>query len=264
MEIDMGKRKKLRRKMTAICCAFVLILSATLGLLGVYTYKENVRERYEQYAETIIRITGSYIDVGDMFQCTETGYKTETYEWTQMQLNNIKSRSDVEYLYVIQPLSTAEIDNAKYVWNAVAQKELETYQEIDSLGDLSGKDFTGKMAEAFMTAIGGEDEITFYADNTADFGYMLTGMYPLRAIDGQTVGLVCVDISMNQIYQDIMRYILLMLCGTLVVGAIFLFVILRLVDKSVVSPVSGMSRSTEDFVQQSNSETDQSKQADRR
>ena len=259
MEKNIKNKKKLSRKMTAICVVFVLVLSVTLGLLGVYTYRENVTKRYEQYAETVLRLADSYIDVGDMIWCIETGYKTEPYDWTQMQLNNIKYRSNVEYLYVIQPLSTAEIDNAMYVWNAVTPEELETYQEINSLGDLSGEGFTGKMAEAFMTAIGGEDEITFYANNTADFGYMLTGMYPLRDVDGQARALVCVDISMNQISQDIMQYILFVLCGTLLVGAVFLIVLLRLVNKSVVSPVIRMSRSTEDFVQQSNSETDPSK-----
>lgn len=259
MEKSTGKRKKLGRKMTAICGVFVLVLSVTLGLLGVYTYKENVRERYEQYAETIIRIAGSYIDIEDMVQCIETGEKTESYERTQLQLDNIKSRSNVEYLYVIQPLHTGETDNAMYVWNAVTEEEKENYQEINSLGDLSGGGFDGKMAESFMMAMGNGDEVTFYANNTADFGYMLTGMYPLRTMDGQTAALACVDISMNQINQDIMRYILFVLCGTLVVGAVFLFVLLRLVNKSVVSPVIRMSRSTADFVQQSNSETDPSK-----
>lgn len=264
MEIDMGKRKKLRRKMTSICCAFVLILSVTLGLFGVYTYKENIRERYEQYAETIVRITDSYIDIVDMMQCIQTGEKTESYERTQVYLNNIKNRSDVEHLYVIQPLHTGETDNAMYIWDAVTQEEKENYQEISSLGDLSGEIFNGKMAESFMMAMGNGDEVAFYANNTADFGYMLTGMYPLRTIDGQAVALLCVDISMNQINQEIMQYILFVLCETLVVGAVFLFVLLRLVNKSVVSPVIGISHSTEDFVQQSNSEADLSKQADRR
>ena len=255
----MKKRKKLSRKMTAICGVFVFFLSVTLGLIGVYTYKENVEERYEQYAETVIRIADSYIDIEDMTQCIETGEKTENYERTQAQLNNVKSHSDVEYLYVIQPLNRSETDNTMYIWNAVTQDERETYQEINSLGDLSGEGFTGRMAEEFMTAMDGGDEVTFYANNTADFGHMLTGMYPLRGIDGKSIALVCADISMNQIYQDIYRYILFVLCGTFLVGTVFLFVLLRLVSKSVVSPVIRMSRSTEDFVQQSNSESDPSR-----
>ena len=257
----MKKRKKLSRKMTTICGAFVLILSVTLGLLGVYTYRINVKERYEKYAETIIRIAGSYIDMEDMEKCIETGDKTESYERTQMYLNNIKSRSDVEYLYVIQPLHTGETDNAMYIWSAVSQKEQENQEETNLLGDLSKEDFTGKMAEAFMAAMDSEDEFAFCANNTENFGYMLTGMYPLRAMDGRTVALVCVDISMDEINQDTFRYILFVMCGTLLVGAVFLFVLLGLVNQSVVSPVVRMSGSTEDFVQQSNSVDDPSRLA---
>ena len=261
MENGMKKKKKLSRKMTAICGVFVLALSVTLGLLGIYMYDENIGKQYEKYAETVIRIAESYIDVEDTEQCIESGVQTEDYERTQEHLNRIKSCADVEYLYVIRPLNRLEIDNAMYVWNAMTQDELDTFQEINSLGDLSGEGFTGKMAEFFMDAMVGEDEVTYCSNNTADFGHMLTGMYPLRGADGQAIALICVDISMNQIYQVKYRYILFVLCGTLLVGAVFLFVLLRLVNRSVVSPVIRMSQSTEDFVLQSSSETDPSKLA---
>lgn len=259
MENSMKKKKKLSRKMTAICGVFVLALSLSLGLLGIYMYDENIGEQYEKYAETVIRIAGSYIDIEDMAQCIESGVRTEDYERTQLHLNRIKSCSDVEFLYVIRPLNRLEIDNAMYVWNAVTQDEQDTYQEINSLGDLSGEGFTGRMAEVFMETMDGGDEVTYCTNNTEDFGHMLTGMYPLRGADGQTIALICVDISMNQIYQVKYRYILFVLCGTLLVGAVFLFVLLRLVNRSVVFPVIRMSQSTENFVQQSNSETDPSK-----
>lgn len=258
MGYGMKKRKKLGRKMTAICGVFVLVLSVTLGMLGVYTYYQNVRKRYEQYVETIIKIAGSHIDITDMEQCMETGNKSGDYMRTQVQLDNIKSHSDVEYLYVIQPLNVGEDDNARYVWNAMTGEENEIYGEISSLGDLSGEGFSSGMAESFMEVMAGGDEVAYYANNTAEFGHMLTGMYPLRNSMGQSIALVCVDISMNQIYQDINQYILFVLCGTLLVGAIFLLVLLRLVNKSVVFPVIRMSQSTEDFVQQSNRETEPS------
>ena len=259
MKKSMKKEKKLSRKMTAICVIFVLVLSVTLGMLGAYTYKENVERRYEQYAEAVIRIAESHIDIGDMEQCMENGDKTESYEQTQILLNNIKSRSEVEYLYVIQPLNTAEIDNAMYVWNAVTLEEQTGDQKINSLGDLSGEGFTGEMAEVFMEAMDGGDEVVYYSNNTADFGYMLTGMYPLRNADGHAVALICADISMNQINQDIRQYILFVLSGTVLVGTVFLLVLLRLVNQSVVFPVIRMSGSAEDFVKQSSRETDPSR-----
>ena len=253
----MKKRKKLGRKMTAICGVFVLVLSIALGVLGIFTYYENVRERYEQYVDTIIKIAGSHIDNADMEQCMETGNRTEKYMRTQEQLNSIKSHSDVEYLYVIQPLNTGEHDNARYVWSAVIEDQ-NTYRDNSTLGDLSDDDFDSGMAERFTEVMAGEDEVTYYANRTEKYGYMLTGMYPLRNQENRSIALVCADISMNEIYHDINQYIVFVLCGTLLVGVIFLLVLLRLVNKSVISPVIRMSQSTEDFVQQSNRETDPS------
>ena len=198
----MKKRKKLGRKMTAICGVFVLVLSIALGVLGIFTYYENVRERYEQYVETIIKIADSHIDNADMEQCMETGNRTEKYMRTQEQLNSIKSHSDVEYLYVIQPLNTGEHDNARYVWSAVIEDQ-NTYRDNSTLGDLSDDDFDSGMAERFTEVMAGEDEVTYYANRTEKYGYMLTGMYPLRNQENRSIALVCADISMNENYHDI-------------------------------------------------------------
>ena len=261
----MQKRKKLSRKMTAICAVFVLVLSMTLGLLGTYTYEKNVKKRYEQYAETIIRIAESYIDVEDTEQCIQTEKQSDIYEQTQERLDKIKDCADIEYLYVILPKKEESIDdNSMYIWSTVDEKEEKDHKESGALGDPLEEDFRVKMEKAFTAAMTGGDQVSFLANNTEEFGHMLTGMYPLRNADGESVALVCADISMNQIYQDIYRYIWFMLCGTLVVGALFLFVILRLVDKSMASLLPQVSQSTADPVQQSSIETDQSRQADRR
>ena len=253
-----SKRKKLSRKMTAICGAFVLVLSVTLGLLGIYTYYDSVMKRYQQYVTTIIRIADSYIELEDMVQCIQTKEKTKTYERTQAQLDNLKSRSDVQYLYVIQPLNRDKDNNSMYVWSAVTEEEKKDPLKISSLGDLSEADFPGSMANSFQEAMDSEEEITYCTNTTKEYGYMLTGMHPLRLGDGRTEALICVDISMNHINRDILRHILFVLCSTVVVGAVFFTVFLHLVGKGVVSPVIRMARSTEDFVGQSNDGTDPS------
>lgn len=245
-------KKKLSRKMAVICSIFALILSMALGVLGFYTYYKNIVEQYQQYISTIIDIAGGEIAVEDMKQCIETGVKSEQYEETQMELDNIKSRSQVEFIYVIQPLNTDAVDNAMYVWNAVTQAEREEYEVIDSLGDLSGEGFPQDMAEQFMLSMQGGDEVT-YISNRSEFGYVLTGLYPLRLENGEAVGVIGVDILMDKIYSDLQQYLIYVVIGTFVIAAIFLCFFLRLINRSVVSPVLRMSESAADFVKQSSS-----------
>lgn len=245
-------KKKLSRKMAAICSIFALVLSVALGTLGFYTYYKNIVEQYRQYISTIIELASGEIDVEDMKKCIETGVKSEQYQETQMRLDNVKSRSQVEFIYVIKPLNTEETDNAMYVWNAVTKEELEEYGESDSLGDLSGEGFPKSMAEYFQKAMQGGDEVT-YLSNTSEFGYVLTGLYPLRLENGEAVGLLGVDIPMNKIYSDLRQYLFYVVMGTIILGVVFLFIFMHLLNRSVVLPVLKMSESAADFVKQSSS-----------
>ena len=251
----MGKgttKKKLSRKMAFICSIFAVILSASLGAIGFYTYYYNIVTQYKEYISTIVNISSSYIDVEDMQACIESGEKSEQYQKTQMELDNIKSRSKVEFIYVIKPLNTEKVDNCVYVWNAVTQEELEMYDTIDSLGDLSGEGFPQEMAEQFTVVMEGEDEITFISNNS-EFGYVLTGLYPLRLENGETAAIIGVDILMDKIYSDLRQYLIYVVTGTVVLGIIFLCLFIYQLRRSVVLPLLRMSESTADFVRQSNS-----------
>lgn len=249
-------KKKLNRKMAVTCSVFALILSVALGVLGFYTYYKNIVEQYKQYISTIVNIAGSTIDVEDMKQCIESGIKSEQYEKTQLELDNIKSRSQVEFIYVIRPLNTDAVDNAMYVWNAVTQEEVELHGVIDSLGDLSGEGFPQEMAEHFMLACECEDEVTYISNSSEEFGYVLTGLYPLRLESGETVGLIGVDILMDKIYSDLEQYLIYVVIGTLLIVVLFLIWFIKQLNVSVVSPVLRMSESAADFVKQSNSGLD--------
>ena len=46
-------------------------------------------------------------------------------------------------------------------------------------------------------------KITYIPNSSEEFGYILTGLYPLRLSDGTAVGIIGVDILMNQIYTDL-------------------------------------------------------------
>lgn len=251
-------RKKLSRKMIGICSGFALILSVVLGSLGFYTYYHNIVDQYQQYIDTIIHICRSYIDADDMKECIDTGVKSERYEETQKFLDNIKNNSQVEFIYVIKPLNDGAVDNAMYVWNAVEEGEIEEFGVIDSLGDLSGEGFPADMAGHFLGAMDGGEKVTYLSNSSEEFGYVLTGLYPVLDSDGQAQALIGVDILMGKIYTDLQQYLIFVVAGTLVVGALFLLLFLRQLNRSVIAPVARMAESAEDFVQQSGKKPDPS------
>lgn len=250
--------KKLSRKMAVICSIFAVVLSITLGALGFYTYYDNIYEQYERYIETIVNIAVSSINVENVEICIESKEKNEAYDEMQNALNNIKTQAEVEYIYIIQPLNESDVDNAMYVCNASTAVERIEDTDIATLGDLSGTGFPAEMAAYFMQVMNGEPKITYVPNSTEEFDYVLTGLYPLCRKDGQAVALIGVDILMDQIYANLYQYLIFVVAGTLLVGAVFLIVFLRLVNRSVVSPVIRMADSAQDFVLQSSRNTDPS------
>ena len=87
---------------------------------------------------------------------------------------------------------------------------------------------------------------------------MLTGLYPVLDSQGQAQALIGVDILMDKIYTDLQQYLIFVVAGTLIVGALFLILFLRQLNKSVIAPVARMAESAEDFVQQSGKKPDPS------
>lgn len=245
-------QKRLSRKMAAICSMFALTISITLGVLGFYTYYHNIMEQYRLYIETIVKLAESTIKVEDMMRCIETREKSRQYEQTQKELDNIKSRAHVEFIYVILPLNDGVTDNAMYVWNAVTEEEQKIFTDIDSLGDLSGEGFPTEVSRHFMPAMEGSREIVYVPNSTEEFDYVLTGLYPVCGADEKPQALIGVDIRMDEIYMRLYQYLLYVVTGTVCIGGIFLFLFLRVLKKSVVLPVIRMADSAEDFVRQSN------------
>ena len=86
-------KKKLSRKMAAICTVFALTISVTLGVMGFYTYYHNILEQYRLYIRTILSLAEGTIQVEDMMRCIGSGEKSSQYEKTQKELDNLKSRS---------------------------------------------------------------------------------------------------------------------------------------------------------------------------
>lgn len=244
-------KKKLSRKMAAICTVFALTISVTLGVMGFYTYYHNILEQYRLYIRTILSLAEGTIQVEDMMRCIGSGEKSRQYEKTQKELDNLKSRSQVEFIYVIRPLNDGVVDNAMYVWNAVTEEERELFTDIDSLGDLSGEGFPLKVSEHFLPAMEGKREILYIPNSTEEFDYVLTGLCPVCGEDGRPQALIGVDIRMDEIYRRLYQYLLYVITGTLCIGGIFLFLFLRVLKKNVVLPVIRMADSAEDFVRQS-------------
>lgn len=259
------KGKKLSMRVVAYCTALASALCLVLGSVGYYIYYIKTMESYEMYVDSILNIVDSMVDADDMAQCIRTLETSEKYEQTQMLMNDIKTNTMVQFIYIIAPMDEQNIHDVIYVCNAFTEEErINTPEDLVEIGEKVQSDaFPEFMLEVFNETMFENPQVS-YISNDAGFGNMLTGTKPVLDSQGNTVCLICVDFSMEEIYSTMYDYILGIVISTIITALLALFIIVSRIKKTIVKPIQEMAAATGDFVQQSHTVQDPSLLAYRR
>ncbi len=263
-----GHRSKLSNKAIVFCTLFALFLSLLIGGLGYYRYRVSIEESYQNYARTLVSVISGKIDASRLEEAIKTGVKDEAYDALQKELNHIKENSDAQYIYIICYPEGVEQGIMAYVMTGYTQKEL-LYESdtIGYLGDIAeeedfGREFRGQMRESVaqndteIRYINNKTQVAEGLDNSVE--YMKTAYKPIRNESGELVGILCTDISMTRIYNNLHTYLVSVAVGASVVVVIFLALFLLVMNRQVLSPIKMIAERAEDFVQQSYAVSDPS------
>lgn len=251
------KRKKLSVRVIIYCSALAAALCIVLGGLGYYIYYTKSMDSYKMYVESTLNIVNSMIDADDMRECIRELKTSPVYDETQRRINDVKSNTMVQFIYIIAPLDKEDIQDVIYVCNAFTEQErLETPEDLVTIGEPVQEDaFTDQMLEVFNKTMFEAPEISYVANN-AGFGNMLTGTKPVVDSEGKTICLVCVDFSMEEIYNTMYNYLIGVLLGTGITALLSLLIIIRRINKTIVVPIREMAGAAGDFISQSHKTQD--------
>jgi serine phosphatase RsbU (regulator of sigma subunit) len=248
-------QRKLSTKIIVYCVVFTAILSIIMGWLGYQTYSSSLLERYEIYVDSVLKIAASGIDGDEIRASIDTLQKSEGFNQLQLDLNTVKEESEMEYVYMVYFPDGQDPSRMAYVLNAYTEREFrEEPETIRSLGDPCGEgDFDEIMMNLFYNSLRDNDnntEARFYV-NDSEFGYMMTGYLPVVDSAGNGVCVLAMDVSMDQIHENMRSYLITVALGTIVLLAVFLFVFITIMNRSVILPIKGIAHSAQNFVQQS-------------
>ena len=225
MNSGSGKRKsvnKLGRAVLINCILFALLISISAGALGFVIYYQGGIKNDQSYLSMLLDLSEEEIDGDDLKNCIETGETSELFDEMQLFLNDIKNNSEIQYIYAVLPLNTEETDNMMYVVTGVSDEERELYSDVISLGDLSGSENSPEVAQYFLDQMKRTDGSISYYRNRSEFGYMYTGMKTITDSKGEAVCVLAVDISMDDIFEFLNRYLIFMGLGCLLLTILFL------------------------------------------
>lgn len=249
--------RPLSRTILLGCAVFSIFLCFIMGALGAVNYYRGMMEKYESYMAGILRYALTEIDGDDLAGCMETGRKSAQYEKTQQVLDRIKQTHEIEYIYIVKPLNTDGRDNMMDVMAGATDYEKQYESDtLPQLGVLTGDAYSPEVAAKYLASMENTgDEITYFSNRT-EFGHDYTGLVPISDSGGGHIAVLAVDISVNEIWNVLIGYTVIILLGMAVLVGIFLTGLYRWLGKRVIVPISGIQKAAEQFVLSSHGKTD--------
>lgn len=249
----MGKdrRKGLSIKIVAALYIVVaiLVLTTVVVCIGYHLFKKNVTENYEKYAVTVLEnayiITEEY-SFGDMIAARDM---PEDYETMRSLLNKVKEHSDIEYLYAIYFDDINDVNSLTYAINTKTSEEMANGGKYTYLGTPCEEgSFEIDTIQTLRNAVRSSQKESGVLDgHSEEYGHMLNGYKVIFDSDGNPVGLLCVEIDMNNISGVLNNYVRTSVIAVALITILVIIVCVVKVETSLIYPITSITDAANDF-----------------
>ena len=243
----MGKiRKPLSRSILLGTALFVAVMCAVMSVMQYSANKRMLFGRYEEFIKGVLNYIAADIDEDDLAQCIKTGEESEKYHQLQRELDTIKERLDIHFIYAIVPVNTEPNNNIRNVIAGATKYEYEhEADELVKLNTMSGTAYSSETARKYMEAyrVG---ELAFFEEVT-QWGHDYTGMMTLFDSNGNRVAALCVDVDITELYSGLRRTVLMSIAPIVLLGLLFLLAAVVWARKRVTQPILELDESVSDF-----------------
>ena len=250
----MEQKRSIRASLLRTCAVFALVLATAIGGLGFYTFFYNIGEQYQRYISDILTYSQYGLDVDEL------GKNIENEEWSKMLerekqlLDDVKATHKIEFIYIVKPLNTGDVDIMQNIVVGETANEIKKYGRTEFLS-LTGDAYSSELVARYMEAAE-THETTFFYNKTEEYGYMYTGVMPLVDTNGKNVALLCVDVSVNDIQKTARSYIRIVLVGVLVLTILFILALYKWMSKRIIRPIADIEKAAKEFVELSHENDD--------
>ena len=228
--------------------SFVVI--ALLVLFLSYTLASTVlHKRNKDSLSRIITYVEEKVDADDLYNCKQSGVKSEQYQKLQSFLNDLVDNFDIEYLYIVDPTPGVMTN----VISATSKEEFaagETNMEIGETTDAYSKEQINRFKSYWS-----KTDINYF-EETSDYGTYFTACKALKNSSGVTFALICVDEDVSTVNKSILTAVIFITLATVLGLGIFGLVVLTYIRKNVTLPLIELEKNATDFAKRSNESND--------
>lgn len=243
----MTKRiKPLKWSVLLATVSFIIILCAVLSTVQYKRYRDMLYERYEDHIANILYFVAGSIDTDDLAECIRSGKTSEKYDALQALLDSLRDRTNIHFIYVIEPLNTEPVDNIKNIIAGVSRYEYENMaDQLVHLNMLTGDSYSPETAEKYLKAYN-SGKLSFF-EEISEWGDDYTGLLPLFDSAGNKIAALCVDIDIAFIRKELMKNEESIILTVILLGSIFAVLFYYWTAKNVTHPLEQLEHSVSEF-----------------
>ena len=237
-----GEKKPIQRTLILAMLVFTASLCAVLSIQVSYTLSRAIYQSYDERLENILKNVKSNLDVDDLGQCAQSGKRSWKYMKMQQMMNTAVDDFDLDYLYAVIPGEKVMVN----LISATSEKERAAGEEDMPL--LAETTAYSKEELARYRSYWDSEGVSYFNERS-EFGSFYTAVMPLRDSDGETVGLLCADLSTEFLQKTLQYHTISTILIIVAIGFIFAIVSILWLRKNVIHPLRRLEKSTREYAQ---------------
>jgi len=237
-------KRPIHRSLILGSTVFVTFLCFLLSIQAYLTYSKSLYKRYDDKLDNILNYISNQIDMDDLYQCTISGQKSEKYEKVQTLLNGMVDDFELFYLYSL----FVRNDSMYNICSATSIAERERGEEDMKLWEPTDA-YEPSEIQKFAKAIK-QNETSFFEEDS-DYGAAYTACKPFVNSLGVHFGVICADISIEELHKTVNYYVFFNVILALCLGVLFVLILIIWLRHNVTGPILALEKSASNFAEKS-------------
>ena len=237
-------KRPIHRSLVLGSAVFIAFMCFLLSIQAYLTYSKSMFERYDDKLDDILNYVTKQTDLDDLYECVIKGEKSEKYNQLQELLNGMVDDFQLFYLYSVFVRDKLMVN----ICSATSAEE-RAKGEVDMPLLETSDAYPEEELKKFSDAIA-KDEISYFEENS-EWGYAYTACKPLVNSTGVHYGLLCADLSINELHKTVHDYVFYNVILSLALGLLFGLILIVWLRHNVTGPILALERSARNFAEKS-------------
>ena len=229
-------RGSIGTKLTIVLILSILVSTTTIGVFSYFNYKEGALEQAGEKVMAIANSVASGIDGDKLVEYHMTGEEDEYYSEKVAFMSEIKKRNGLVYLYSF----VEDGDNYKLIISGYLDGEDRSAWGF--LGYTDPKDIYSE--EPSLVLQDGISRYTEPQDYGEPFGILVSGFAPIKDSQGNVVGLVGNEVSVEEQIAKANRIIPIVAIMVLVATALLSLIAITLIRRMITRPLKDIAEAS--------------------